>query len=130
MAQCYVDGAWATVQDEFWQAWPESGDMDDALTQTQYELWTRVGDGDALALPLTLSIYSRQQEPRFLVGLDTIVSMEWVYAQKLSDLMDLLGQWMPAVQGAAVSEMIRQFNNPGGQNLDAIDLIRDLLGKN
>ncbi|GAB2520751.1 hypothetical protein [Nocardiopsis aegyptia] len=128
-AKCFADGAWTTVPDEFWAAWPEGDGYDEAFKATGYETWIRVGDADATALPMTLTIHSRQAEPRYLVFIEGAHShLEWVYARELPDAMELLCRWTPTVQSATVAEVIRQFNDPYGENRDTVELLKKLLG--
>ncbi|WP_435112723.1 hypothetical protein [Nocardiopsis synnemataformans] len=79
---------------------------------------------------MTLTVHSRNAEPRYLVCVEgASTSMERVYAKDLADVMQVLSAWIPTVHSAAVAEVVRQFNNPGGENLDTINLLRKLLGR-
>ncbi|MEU3310515.1 hypothetical protein ACWGSK_24020 [Nocardiopsis sp. NPDC055551] len=129
-APCFANGKWIKTEDEFWAAWPEGDGNEKAFEATGYKQWFQVGDPDALALPLTLTVYARAEgTPRYMVSLETHMDMDWVYAHELPDVMAVLGQWMPTIQAAAISEVVRQFNDPHGQNRDVVDLLTQLTGK-
>lgn len=129
-ADCFVDGKWLKVEDEFWAAWPEGDGNDKAFEATGYKEWFQVGDPDALALPLTLTVYSRPENtPRYMVALETHLGMDWVYANELPDVMALLGQWMPIVHSAAISDVVRQLNDPHGKDRDVVELLTQLTAK-
>ncbi|MFE2273341.1 hypothetical protein ACFXB4_29415 [Streptomyces lavendulae] len=62
--------------------------------------------------PLRLEIYRGQDAgpmPLFLINVSTHSFYETVYADSVPALMELLARWVPAVQGAAVSDLLGQM---------------------
>jgi len=137
-ADCFVNEQWIQVEDVFWAAWSDGQfSSDEGFRAAGYGRWFQVGDLSALVLPLTLTVYSRPKHtdsptkdtPRFVVVVESHDDMEWAYAQELRDVMALLGQWMPTIQSVAVTDVVRQLNDPHGENRDVVKLLTQLTAK-
>lgn len=130
-AYCFAAGQWTPVADEFWQAWPDGGGYEKAFEATGFKWWMQVGDPDGMVLPMTLAVYTRTKNtPHYMVFVEGAgTDLKWIYAQDLPDVMDLLAKWMPTVQAAAISDTLRQFNDPYGENRQAVELLQRLAGR-
>src|SRR5690554_215188 len=110
----FTDGAWGEGPDVVARDWPEESDVFKALQQSGYSEWACIGDGDALAVPLTLTIFTRVEEPQFYISVEgnKHSNIYNVYVRNVPDLMELLAKWVPTVQAAAVTDLVQQLNDP------------------
>ena len=86
-------------------------------------------------MPITVDVYLRpHRAPHGFIQLQGNASgqIPHFFAQTIADTMDLLAQWMPAAQSAAVTDLLRQLNDPDhaeGQALTTIGrLVYDITG--
>lgn len=141
-APLYGDGAWSTVLDEVAMLWDqeENDRLDGGQIRKKagFSPWVQFGSLDGWALPMSLEVYQRDspdtdREPQYLVDVEgTGGHIPHVYARTLPDVMDLLGKWAPTVQAAAVTELLRQLNNPDDtshRRAHSIQTLRDLLAR-
>lgn len=87
--------------------------------------------GDASdALPLSVRLWVRSAEPRFLIELNAVDAFEWVLANDLPALMEVLACWAPAIQGLAVAGLIADANKVDNhEHGTLIRLARQALGQ-
>ncbi len=108
---CYERGEWRTHDDIVsaadWRgrAWPQ-------VLREDFGYELKTGIGSYHGTPLALSVYQRDDAPRFLIEIEwgASESSTGVYASDLADVMDLLRQWVPIIQGAiTVADLVRQL---------------------
>lgn len=139
-AQMYAGGSWTTVIDEIrmvGDSFQKQGiDVKEVRRKAGFHLWVKFGNLDGFSLPMSLEVYQRSEskEPQYELMVEgTGGSIPSVYARTLPDVMDLLAKWAPAIQATAVTDMIRQLNEPededhyGKQGAPVVRTLRDLL---
>jgi hypothetical protein len=83
------------------------------LKKLGFKSWTRIGDDGECAVPLAIDVFVRNKvRPLFAVQLqgNQYSYIETVYADDLPALMQLLGQWAPAAQAAAVVHLAARLD--------------------
>lgn len=138
-APLYADGRWSTVLDEITMLWDrkENEHLGSAeiYAKAGFGPWVQFGSLDGFSLPMSVEVYQRSEdhkrEPQYVVDVEgTGGHIPHVYARTLPDVMDLLGKWAPTVQATAVTELLRQLNNPDERvhrSAPVIKTLRDLL---
>lgn len=135
-AHMYADGSWSTVVDEISMVAEtvETGDSVAIRRKAGFEPWVSFGSQDGFSLPMSLEICQRVKgpEPQYVIDVEgTRGHIPHVYARTLPDVMELLSKWAPAVQATAVTELLRQLNNPDDPHrwAPAVQTLRGLLGE-
>lgn len=130
-APLYRQGKWEETVDVVSQTWDldPSQDYEDVLRKTGFDPtpWTRMGDPD-LPRSLALVVHHRTEEtPEFFVEVDTSSGMTAsVYADRVSDVLDLMTRWSPVIQAGAISEVVTQLLEYGPEEHHKSQLIRAL----
>ncbi|MFD6149394.1 hypothetical protein [Streptomyces sp. NPDC060243] len=80
--------------------------------------------------PLWLEIYQRPQgqEPEFMVIVCNLGFYRVVYAENTPALMSLQAQWAPAIQAAAVTELLGDLQENGTVS-DVASLVQRALSR-
>lgn len=121
----YNEGIWSLGKDPVMNQPGAEHDLYAAIKAAGYETWT--GVGKEYTMPLTLTIYSRLQEPHYLFDLEGAIHSEWVYARTLPDALALLNQLAPTLQALAITDQIARAE-PKSMSVLA-DLLDTLHGR-
>ncbi|WP_330234552.1 hypothetical protein [Streptomyces sp. NBC_00566] len=84
----------------------DESDVEELIKAAGFRSWTAAGS--VLAVPLTLAVWARPEEPSFLFDLDGADHSEWFYAATLPDALVLLNQLAPTLQALTVTEQVAQ----------------------
>lgn len=114
----YNEGSWSFVEDPVMNQPGAENDLSAGI-KAAYQAWT--GVGKEYTMPLTLTVYSRLQEPCYLFDLEGAIHSEWVYAQTLPDALVLLNQLAPTLQALAITDQI------AGAEPKTVSVLADLL---
>jgi hypothetical protein len=137
-APLYAGGSWSSVVDEVGMLWdlPENDRLDSAEVRKKagFTSWVSFGSLDGLSLPMSLEVYQRDNgtEPQYVIDVEgTGGNIPHVYTRTLPDVMDLLTQWAPLLQATAVTDFLRQLNDPTNPHwrAPALDTLRSLLSR-
>ena len=98
---CYERGEWRT-QDDIVDAADWRGRTWPQVLREDFGYGLKTGIGSYVGTPLALSVYERDDAPRFLIEIEwgASESSTGVYASDLADVMDLLRKWVPIVSGS------------------------------
>jgi hypothetical protein len=109
----FKDGTWRSGTDLLAGVEFRGRAHDQALEEDLgFRLWAQVGD--LPPAPLVLRVYMRTETPQFLIDVEPEASgsPQCVYADELSDAMELLRQWAPVAQACAVAGLIKRMHDP------------------
>ncbi|MFE5828994.1 hypothetical protein ACFQ8W_01775 [Streptomyces sp. NPDC056508] len=109
-----TDGSWIQLEADPLKPYEELDDWDKSIKAAGYYHWTTVGRPDEVPLCLDIHRHGGSPEftgPEFLVVITTREYVDSVYAESLPAVMDLQVRWAPALQAAAVTELIGQLND-------------------
>jgi hypothetical protein len=114
---CLVNGAWVEREDPVMAVCdPCGGDVDAAMAALGYEAWCQVGVGDLPSVPVSLTLYSREEPPlQFLLQLEGNAGnvVEHVFAETLPDAMELLARWAPLARAVVQGGPCEMAGQPG-----------------
>ncbi|MFF8954071.1 hypothetical protein ACF09I_35540 [Streptomyces sp. NPDC014940] len=99
-------GEWTKMEDPVMNQPEDESDVEELIKSAGYRSWTQAGS--ALAVPLTLAVWARAEEPSFLFDLDGVDHSEWFYAATLPDALVLLNQLAPTLQALTITEQVAQ----------------------
>ncbi|KJY25560.1 hypothetical protein [Streptomyces katrae] len=119
----YSTGSWSPIVDPLTHE--HGGGFDATVKAAGYEAWT--GAGEAHNVPLTLTVFSRLQEPCFLFDLEGSGTSEQFFARTLPDALALLNQLAPTLQALAVTDQIARAEPKSMSGL--ADLLDTLHGR-
>ncbi|RSS57476.1 hypothetical protein EF909_16165 [Streptomyces sp. WAC01280] len=110
-----TDGSWNQLEADPLEPYEELNDWDEGVKAAGYHRWSSFGCRDDN--PLWLEVYRRYGKPELTVPLFMIVvsarhHYEVVYAESLPAMMDLQARWAPALQAAAVTELLGRLDDP------------------
>lgn len=115
-APCFVNGQWSQCPDVLAVAMQEHRRWEAATGALGYALWSQAGqveDSDAGGLCIT--VFSRAVPPRFMIAIDGGESgpIETVYAATITDTLDLLARWAPAVDSSTRAQLMNNLERIG-----------------
>jgi hypothetical protein len=119
-AWCLVNGAWVEHEDPVMAVCdPYGGDVRAAMAGLGYEAWCQIGAEELPAVPVSLTLYSREAPPlQFLLQIEGNAGnvVEHVFAETLPDAMELLARWAPIARtGGRSAPYARDGARPTGE---------------
>ncbi|MYY80881.1 MULTISPECIES: hypothetical protein [unclassified Streptomyces] len=114
-------GQWSLVRDPVAGQETKFRGYEEAVKAAGYTVWT--GAGEVYTVPLTLTVWSRSEEPSFLFDMEGAVQTQTVYAATLPDALTLLNQLAPTLQALAVTDQI------AGAEPENMSILADVLDK-
>jgi hypothetical protein len=122
-AWCLVNGAWVECEDPVMAVCdPYGGDVRAAMAGLGYEAWCQLGAEELPAVPVSLTLYSREAPPlQFLLQIEGNAGnvVEHVFAETLPDAMELLARWAPLARTAGrPAAYARDGARPAGDRRD------------
>ncbi|MEU1867849.1 hypothetical protein [Streptomyces gardneri] len=109
-----TDGTWRQLPTDPLAPFEELDDWDKAIEAAGYYKWGVLGRPDET--PLWLDIYRRKTTPGLTVPFCLAVISnhgfyETVYAESLPAMMDLQTRWAPAIQAAAITDLLGKLDD-------------------
>lgn len=125
-AQVYDNGQWKILENApVEKAWAKKTDWTSApdakgeavMRVAGYEEWGGFPADDRAAMPFSVNVYHAVQDgvPDYYIQVETPIGLDGVYAQMFGDLMDLLARWAPALQVAAVVDLLADASRSVGR---------------
>ncbi|MFC8953730.1 hypothetical protein ACFT8P_14020 [Streptomyces sp. NPDC057101] len=110
-----TDGSWSQLEADPLKPYEELSDWEKGAEAAGYYQWSTFGSKDDN--PLWLEVYRRHEKPELTVPLFMVVvsarhHYEVVYAESLPAMMELQSRWAPALQAAAVTELLGRLDDP------------------
>ncbi|MFE7302945.1 hypothetical protein [Streptomyces sp. NPDC057579] len=102
-------GKWVDLDVSPVPAGAEGSDFDQDLRRAGYREWESFpeqGNTTTLRLEVSRQVQPSRTKPLFCICVNVVAAYEVVYAESVPALMQLLSQWLPAVQGAAVTQLL------------------------
>ena len=124
-----TDGSWIQLDADPLKPYEDLDDWDKGIEAAGYYKWGTFGRPDES--PLWLDIYRRNTTPGltvpfFMIVLSSPGYYEIVYAESTPSMMALQAQWAPAIQAAAMTDLLGRLND-GSTEYGIAGLIRRAL---
>jgi hypothetical protein len=101
LAPYFINGTWSEGPDILMNSWTDDQDFDVARRAAGFEYpyhELRLGNYD-----LNVTAWSRKESPRYMFGIQATSSeLNFIYADFLPDVLDLLAKWLPMVRDSLI----------------------------